>query len=405
MVDQKEPRAKAITSLNIIDQPTDPGPRMGLGGWGMPDPESPKESAALGLIVGYCLEKITNQFALLRSLTVEGAELHKSLQFVSISQPGTQVKVPTPPKRKQADELLDKARQELPQNITESLNKLVIDEDILQALLFNKREELMKTLIAHKDQESPIYQRAMLFLLRNAKDKQEFHKLLHAAGGAEILKKQLRGYYLGAFYCMLERFEIEVWQVPYHHALFTTKPEELLPAAGNALEELQKQIDTQSRPLVQEDYIERFIYGDITASDMVGLTRDELYMIAKRGYALIQEGKLHQAKQIFDGLTYLDPYDPYFYTVLGSIRQKQEQADDAVLCYNVAIRLQPWNINALANRGEILLNQGKLTEALTDFQYVIQYEPDLNNENPSVVRTKALLFTIKELVDQKTQSN
>jgi tetratricopeptide (TPR) repeat protein len=67
----------------------------------------------------------------------------------------------------------------------------------------------------------------------------------------------------------------------------------------------------------------------------------------------------------------------------------------------MGIKLQAWNINALANRGEILFNQGRLTEALADFQKVLYYDPE--DANPSTLRTKALLLAIKESVEAKAK--
>lgn len=393
---------KSLGVLDILEPSTEPGPKQGLGGWGMPSSNAAVGPDSLGLILGYCLEKITNQFAFLRSLTLKNAELQKSLQHVSLSRPGSKVDMKNP-NRKKAEEAYAQAKAGLGDGNSDALDALVIDEDLLGALEANEKQELLSTVLRHDKSDSLSFQQAALFLLRNASTRREFEALLQAAGGSDVMLSQARGVHRGAMYCLLEHFGVAEWQPPFHHGIFTGEVEGDKAEGDDPLAALRNQMVPDSDPLIQSDYMDRFVQGDLTASDMMGLTREELYMIAQRGYELIQEGKMEQAREVFDGLVYLDPYDPYFYTVLGSICQKQDQLDKAVQCYDVGIRLQAWNVNALANRGEILLNQGKLTEALSDLQAVITYEPDPENTNPSVVRTKALLFTIKELVDQKTQ--
>lgn len=167
------------------------------------------------------------------------------------------------------------------------------------------------------------------------------------------------------------------------------------------LDEEYKGYDPDSPALVRDEYVTRFIMGDITASDLMGLSRDELYMIAERGYNMLTEGKLEQALSIFDGLVHLDPYDAYFYAVLGSIRQQMDDPEGALSCYEQALKLQPWNINALANRGEILFGQGKLMEAFKDFQRVMELDPE--DKNPSTLRAKAIVLTMKEVLDQNKE--
>jgi len=175
-------------------------------------------------------------------------------------------------------------------------------------------------------------------------------------------------------------------------------PDPVMEDIPATLDDLRDRVDPESPPIIREEYITRFMMGDITASDMMGLTRDELYMIAKRGYELMEQGKLDQANQVYEGLVYLDPYDPYFYTVLGSIRQQQEDLDGALQLYEQALKMQPWNINALTNRGEIRFKQGHLTDAFQDFQRVIELDPD--DKNRSTLRAKAIVLALKEALEK-----
>lgn len=390
--------------LDILEPSSAPGPKQGLGGWGHPASNSAVGAGSLGLILGYCLEKVTNQFAFLRSLTVKGTELQKSLRQATISKPGASINIDNNPHRKKAVATFNSVKQELSLGQSQGLHELVMTENLLHALKSAEKEELLSLVLHHKDHQTVALQQAALCVLRNADNEQEFSKLLQAGGGKGAFLSRLHGHHLGAFYALLEHFGVESWVPPFYHGIFTGEVAGESPVGNDPLASLRQQLVPGTDPIIRDEYVDRFVQGDLTASDMMGLTREELYMIAQRGYDLLQEGKLKDARDVFDGLVYLDPYDPYFYTVLGSVCQRQENDDDAIRCYNIAIRLQAWNINALANRGEILLNQGKMTDALRDLQAVIAYDPDQENKNPSVVRTKALLFTIKELIDLKAGS-
>jgi len=176
-------------------------------------------------------------------------------------------------------------------------------------------------------------------------------------------------------------------------------PENINPATEPNPDDLAQQIDPEAKPLVRDEYITRFLMGDITASDMIGLTRDELYMIAKRGYELMEQGKVDEARQVYEGLVLLDPYDPYFYTVLGSVYQRLDDEDKALECYNQSLRMQPWNLSALTNRGELLFKQGKLTDAFKDFQRVIELDP--GDKNRSTLRAKAIVLALKETLEKQ----
>ncbi len=133
---------KSLGVLDILEPSTEPGPKQGLGGWGMPSSNAAVGPDSLGLILGYCLEKITNQFAFLRSLTLNNAELQKSLQHVSLSRPGSKVDMKNP-NRKKAEEAYAQAKAGLGDGNSDALDALVIDEDLLGALEANEKQELL----------------------------------------------------------------------------------------------------------------------------------------------------------------------------------------------------------------------------------------------------------------------
>lgn len=397
--------ATPFTPYNYAAGDTSPGPRPGLGGWGLPGEDgSRQKNVQLGPVLGYAMEKIVRSFGLLRGMTMEGDELKASLKNLSTAAPGRSARNPNDAKRKKATEALAQAKIDLASGKDPLSVDIIRNEDLLGPLEASERAELVNLVMQTDMTGHPEIQGAVLHILRNAKDKAEFEQLLEGLGGLEKGKEVFVGNNLGAFCAITEFFEVEPWYPPFHHPLFLEDDPFAGAPTGDAsdpLDAIREQVNDDVQPVLQDELIQRFIEGDINASDLMGFSREELYMIAQRGYDLLQEGKLTKARSVFEGLVFLDPYDPYFHTVLGSVQQKQESFDSAVQCYSVGIKLQPWNINALANRGEILFNQGRLTDALSDFQKVLYYDPE--DSNPSTLRTKALLIAIKESVDAKAQ--
>ncbi len=382
--------------------------RVGLGGWGIPGletGEAPKPN--LGLILGYCMEKIAIQFRLLRGLSLESSTLQQSLtSMVGGTMGGRIGKGGASAFSKKQKEAMDTAKLAVDQyktnkeqglktvrglaGLSEPMRELGATEKIPMI------EILIQNLPAMRHSE---LHRAVLNVLRSARNEEEFRQIVDAAGGTKALKDKLNDADLGALHALLEEFGMEPWNVPLQHPLF--QHPDTTDNQHSSFDGLKEQFTNQNAvQLLNDDGMERFLLGDINAAELMGLSREELYMVANRGYELIEQGKLPQALRIFDGLAYLDPVDAYFYTVLGSIRQKMNQLESALACYNQSLSLQGWNLTAYANRGEIFYNQGKLTEALIDFQRVIALDPDA--KNPSTMRVRTLIAAIQEAVNQKT---
>lgn len=405
---EKEVQEQDLTPFNFAGDQTEPGPRPGVGGWGLPGNEGSRPATVkLPPILGYSMDKIIRSFGLLRGITLEGDDLQKSLQNLNVARPGASVKVDDS-QRKEALAALEKAKKALAREDANPLMQpIIINEDLLHQLKTGEKVELLSLLAGCDVEKRSNVQSALMHVLRSCYDRDEFNQIVGALGGASFFLQILFDHNLGTFCATAEFFGAMDWTPPFHHDLFTGEGDLLKGSVSsdNPLETLNTHLggqeDTDS--FIRPEEVERFYMGDITASSLMGFSRDDLYAIAQRGYDLLQEGKLESALSVFDGLVYLDPYDPYFYTVLGSVRQKQGAQDDAVACYSMGIKLQAWNINALANRGEILFNQGRLTEALTDFQKVLYYDPE--DANPSTLRTKALLLAIKESVEAKAKES
>lgn len=136
------------------------------------------------------------------------------------------------------------------------------------------------------------------------------------------------------------------------------------------------------------DRVEQFIMGEVTLGQLYGISIEEAYSVAEMGYTFLEQGRLRDAQQVFQGLVIGNPYDAYFHTVLGSIYQKMDLIDAAIEEYSIAIGLDPANMEGYVNRGELLIQKGNFEQAASDFKSAIELDPE--GSNPSVSRARAL---------------
>jgi tetratricopeptide (TPR) repeat protein len=136
------------------------------------------------------------------------------------------------------------------------------------------------------------------------------------------------------------------------------------------------------------DMVEKFVMGTATLGQLYGMTIEEAYSIAELGYTFMEQGRLREAQTVFQGLVLSNPYDPYFHTILGSVYQRMELIDGALEEYSIAISLDPANLAAYVNRGELLIRKANFEQAAKDFKSAIDLDPD--GTNASANRARAL---------------
>ena len=111
-------------------------------------------------------------------------------------------------------------------------------------------------------------------------------------------------------------------------------------------------------------------------------------------FALLKEaqGDYDIAASAFKALLLMDPSNPYFHAMLGSIYQRKGDTDGAVREYSAAIKIFPSDIDSLTNLGEIFLKTGRREEAIQHLKQAV--ESDTEGNHPSVNRARLLLTGI-----------
>ena len=116
-------------------------------------------------------------------------------------------------------------------------------------------------------------------------------------------------------------------------------------------------------------------------------------------FALLHEenGQYDTAVAAFKSLLLMDPLNPYFHAMLGSIYQRQGDYESAIRQYTEALKIFPSDIDSLTNLGEILLKIAQPQRAIQCLKQAV--EIDTEGNHPSANRARLMLSRLLETVD------
>lgn len=140
--------------------------------------------------------------------------------------------------------------------------------------------------------------------------------------------------------------------------------------------------------------LEKVATGQATIAEAAGISKDQLYKIAEKAYQLYSQGKLQEAKQIYEGLVAADPYDSVFHCHLGAVLWRLDELDPAFEEYDAAVRYNVANTDALAGRGELFIAKGEIEKGVDDLSRALESDPHCTK--PSAQRARALLLSMRE---------
>jgi Flp pilus assembly protein TadD len=136
--------------------------------------------------------------------------------------------------------------------------------------------------------------------------------------------------------------------------------------------------------------------AEFTFTGTLASKTDEWAALLVTGHNYLREGRLKEATSIFEGLVVVDSHNPYIQGILGSIYQQQHRYELALIRYNNALELNPDDVNALCNRGEVLLTQGKFQEAAIDLKRAIELDPE--KKDGAANRARLLVSIVKDAI-------
>src|SRR5690349_22429691 len=87
--------------------------------------------------------------------------------------------------------------------------------------------------------------------------------------------------------------------------------------------------------------LQKWAEGKATLREVRGYSNDELYAIAKTAYFFFYQGRVAEARTLFQGLYAINPTDVYFAKALGVVEMAAGNGQGALAAFDVAAKLAP----------------------------------------------------------------
>ena len=139
--------------------------------------------------------------------------------------------------------------------------------------------------------------------------------------------------------------------------------------------------------------LQRWAEGKATLRDVRGYTDEELYAIAKAAYVYFYQGRLAEARTLFQGLYAVNPADPYFAKALGVVEMASGNAQGALAAYDVALKLDARDAQAYVGRAEVRLSLGQRPQAVEDLRRVASL---IAESEPLAQKAAAILSALQQ---------
>lgn len=137
--------------------------------------------------------------------------------------------------------------------------------------------------------------------------------------------------------------------------------------------------------------LQKWADGKATLKEVRGYTDEELYAIAKTAYFFFYQGRVNEARTLFQGLYAVNPTDSYFAKALGVVELAAGNAQGALAAYDVAIKLSPNDAQAYVGRAEVKLALGQKPQAVEDLRKATGLAPA---EDPVSRKAEAMISAL-----------
>lgn len=118
---------------------------------------------------------------------------------------------------------------------------------------------------------------------------------------------------------------------------------------------------------------------------------EELHALAELGYVLIREGRLADARAIWEGLAELTPQDEAPWRALAVIAVREERWDDAIALATAAHGRRP-SAAPLLLRAEACWRTGRYAEAARDLAEILRAPAPANDEDAVAIQRRAAVM-------------
>lgn len=145
-------------------------------------------------------------------------------------------------------------------------------------------------------------------------------------------------------------------------ALTPRGPAEVIPGATRAEKDPETELERAPTQAVR-----LWASGQATLRELKGYSPEELHAISQLGYTLFLNGKIRDARVIFEGLVAVDPRNEYYYRALGVVYHREGDISRALRQFTHAITVsEQTSVAAFVNRAEVHISRRDYASAQTD---------------------------------------
>lgn len=136
--------------------------------------------------------------------------------------------------------------------------------------------------------------------------------------------------------------------------------------------------------------------GKSTLREVRGYSEEELYSIARTGYFFFYQGKIEEARVVFQGLYAIDPAEPYYARALGVVEMASGNPTGAIAAYDVAVKMAPYEAAGYLGRAEVKLLQGHREQAIEDLKRAKEHSAPDSAEGLKIVAMLERLSSVEK---------
>lgn len=140
-----------------------------------------------------------------------------------------------------------------------------------------------------------------------------------------------------------------------------------------------------------------YLGGQVTLREAVGIDDDGVYALRSLGHGYLENGRYDDARVVLEGLSEIDDGHAWTHAALGAVYQSLDLTGDALAAYDRALAIDPDDVAARVNRGELRLAHGAPDEGIDDLAHAVERDPAA--VDPQANRARALLLATREVLE------
>lgn len=137
-------------------------------------------------------------------------------------------------------------------------------------------------------------------------------------------------------------------------------------------------------PPAQSSLLQKWADGKATLKEVRGYSDEELYAIARTAYLYYYQGRIEEARVLFQGLYAVNPLDTYVAKAMGVVEMAAGNPEGALAAYDVAVKLAPADPAAYLGRAEVKIALDQRAQAVEDLRRAAQLVDEDSPEKPKV---------------------